>query len=68
MMVVDGVVYVACNGVLTAYEAKTLKQLGQATFWTAPQMPMGGMGPGGQMGPGGNRGQQPGGPPPAAPN
>ena len=61
MMVVDGVVYIACNGTLTAYKAKTLKLLGQATYWTPPQPP------GMPMGPGGNRGPQPAGPPPFAP-
>ena len=60
--IADGVVYVACQGTLTAYEAQTLKQLGQATFWTPPEPP-----PGGPMGPGGPQGPPPGGPPPAAP-
>ena len=59
MMIADGVVYVACNGVLTAYEAKTLKQLGQATYWQAPPPPQF-PGPGGPPPP-------PAGPPPAAP-
>jgi hypothetical protein len=32
-------VYVACDGKLTAYEAKTLKKLGEATFWKPPTPP-----------------------------
>jgi len=35
----DGVVYVACDGVLTAFEAKTLKPLGSVTYWTRPEAP-----------------------------
>jgi len=61
MVVSDGVIYVACDGTLTAYEAKTLKPLAQVTYWERPQPPDG------PMGPGGNRGGQPAGPPPAAP-
>jgi hypothetical protein len=33
----DGVVYVACDGKLTAYEAKTLKVLGEAVYWERPE-------------------------------
>lgn len=33
VVVADGVVYVACDGRLTAFDAKTLKKLGQATYW-----------------------------------
>jgi hypothetical protein len=29
----DGVVYVACEGKLIAYEGKTLQPLAQATYW-----------------------------------
>jgi hypothetical protein len=32
MMIVDGVVYVAFDGRLTAFEAKTLKKLGEAVY------------------------------------
>jgi outer membrane protein assembly factor BamB len=39
VVVADGVVYVACDGVLTAFEAKTLKPLGSATYWTRPEPP-----------------------------
>jgi len=37
VVVADGVVYVACDGKLTAYEAKTLKPLGEATYWERPE-------------------------------
>jgi hypothetical protein len=33
VVVSDGVVYVACDGKLIAYEAKTLKLLAEATYW-----------------------------------
>jgi len=36
MLVADGVVYVACDGRLMAFEAKTLKKLGEAIYWRAP--------------------------------
>jgi len=39
VVVADGVVYVACDGVLTAFEAKTLQPLGSATYWTRPEPP-----------------------------
>jgi len=39
VLVDDGVVYVACDGVLTAFEAKTLKPLGSAVYWTRPEAP-----------------------------
>jgi len=39
VLVDDGVVYVACDGVLTAFEAKTLKPLGSAVYWTRPEPP-----------------------------
>lgn len=57
VIVQDGVVYVACNGKLTAYEAKTLAVLAEVTYWTPPAMPMGMMGVQ----------ARPAGPPPAAP-
>jgi hypothetical protein len=62
MMIVDGVVYLACDGKLTAYDYKTLKVLAQVTYWEAPKFPPGM--PGMPMGPGGGGPQ---GPPPAAP-
>jgi len=37
----DGVVYVACDGKLMAFEAKTLKKLGEATYWERPARPEG---------------------------
>jgi len=36
VVVSDGVVYVACDGKLMAFEAKTLKVLGEATYWERP--------------------------------
>jgi outer membrane protein assembly factor BamB len=39
VVVGDGVVYVACDGKLTAFEAKTLKKLGEATYWERPEPP-----------------------------
>jgi outer membrane protein assembly factor BamB len=33
VVVADGVVYVACDGKLTAFEAKTLQVLGEAIYW-----------------------------------
>ena len=36
VVVSDGVVYVACDGKLMAFEAKTLKPLGEATYWERP--------------------------------
>jgi len=45
MLVSDGVLYVACDGKLFAFEAKTLKKLAEATYWTAPKRPA--QGPGG---------------------
>ena len=36
VVVSDGVVYVACDGKLTAFEAKTLKPLGEAIYWERP--------------------------------
>jgi len=61
MLVSDGVLYLACNGKLTAYDARTLKALAEVTYWQPPQPPqMPGM-------PGGPPGPPPGGPPPAAP-
>jgi hypothetical protein len=35
MVVADGVVYVACAGKLSAYEAKTLRKLGETTYLEA---------------------------------
>lgn len=74
VVVADGVVYVACDGELFAFEATTLRKLGQATYWERPRPPMGGPGgPGGGMpqgpaagAPGGNPQPGPGagGPPP----
>lgn len=37
MVAEDGVIYVACDGTLTAFEAKTLKPLGAVTYWTRPE-------------------------------
>ncbi|MBM3471860.1 MAG: hypothetical protein FJX75_01140 [Armatimonadetes bacterium] len=35
----DGVVYVAFDGKITAFEAKTLKKLAEATYWERPEPP-----------------------------
>ena len=37
MVVADGVVYVACDGKLMAFEAQTLKALGGAIYWEREQ-------------------------------
>jgi hypothetical protein len=46
----DGVVYVACDGKLIAFEAKTLRKLAEATYWERPARPEGPP-PGPQTGP-----------------
>jgi len=76
MMIVDGVLYIAYDGKVTAFEAKTLTKLAEATYWEPRPFPMGGFG--GFGGPGGPGAGVPGaeggpvGPPrgdmPAAPN
>ena len=33
MTVADGILYLACDGKLTAYDAKTLEVLGEAIYW-----------------------------------
>ena len=55
LLAADGAIYLACDGKLFAYEAKTLKKLAEATFWTAPKRPDK---PAGQQ-PGGNAGNAP---------
>ena len=35
----DGVVYVAFDGKITAFEAKTLRKLAEATYWERPEPP-----------------------------
>ncbi len=35
----DGEIYVAYEGTLTAFEAKTLEQVAQATYWERPEPP-----------------------------
>jgi len=59
MVVADGVLYIACDGKVTAFEAKTLNKLAEATYLERPAPPKPGEGPG--MGPGGQA------PPPPAP-
>jgi outer membrane protein assembly factor BamB len=39
VVVGDGVVYVACDGKLTAFDAKTLEKLAEATYWERPEPP-----------------------------
>ena len=59
MLVADGIIYVACDGTLTAFDAKTLGKIATAVYWERPRPPMG------MMGPGGPPGGFPGAPPPA---
>ena len=33
MVATEGIIYVACDGKLIAYDAKTLKPLGEAVYW-----------------------------------
>ena len=56
MVVADGVVYVAAEGKVFAFEAKSLKKLAEVSYSTRPQR-----GPGG--GPGGGQPPLPGIPP-----
>jgi hypothetical protein len=37
VVVADGVVYVACDGKLAAYEVRTLKPLAEAKYWERPE-------------------------------
>jgi hypothetical protein len=39
VLVSDGVVYVACDGKLMAFEARTLRKLSEATYWERPAPP-----------------------------
>ena len=39
VVVADGIVYVACDGTLTALDAKTLKKVGEAVYWERPEFP-----------------------------
>jgi len=39
VVVGDGVVYVACDGKLTSFDAKTLEKLAEATYWERPEPP-----------------------------
>jgi len=39
VVVEDGVVYVACDGTLKAFGAKTLEPLGEAIYWERPELP-----------------------------
>ena len=51
MLVADGIIYVACDGTLTAFDAKTLEKIASAVYWERPRPPMPMMGPGGPPGP-----------------
>ena len=64
VVVADGIVYVACDGVLTSFDAKTLEKIATAVYWKRPQPPGGMMGPGGPPGQGGPPPAGAGGPPP----
>lgn len=58
MMVVDGIVYIAFEGKLTAFDAKTLERIAEATYWERPERgPQPGGGP---VGPGFPGGAEPG--------
>lgn len=35
----EGMVYVACDGKLTAFNAKTLEKVAEATYWERPKPP-----------------------------
>ena len=61
MMIVDGVVYIAYDGTVTAFEAKTLNKLGEGTYGP----PARNRNRGGQGGRNGGGGGAPGGPGPA---
>lgn len=66
MLVVDGVLYIACDGKVFAFEAKTLKKLAEATYLEPRQR---GQGPrGGRQGQGGGNDNQAGPPPPPPAN
>ncbi len=39
MVVADGIVYVAFEGKLTAFNAKTLEKIAEATYWKPPKAP-----------------------------
>jgi len=39
MVVADGVLYVACEGQVMAFDAKTLEKLAEATYWHPPARP-----------------------------
>ena len=60
MAVADGTVYVAAEGKVFAFEAKSLKKLAEVTYSTMPQGGPGGPPPGG--GPGGGQPPLPGAP------
>jgi hypothetical protein len=36
MLVNDGIIYIAYDGKLTAFDAKTLERVGEATYWERP--------------------------------
>ncbi|MGQ9731758.1 MAG: hypothetical protein ACUVX8_10855 [Candidatus Zipacnadales bacterium] len=38
VVVADDAIYVACDGVLKAYEPKTLKPLGETIYWQRPEL------------------------------
>jgi hypothetical protein len=37
MLVAEGVLYIACDGKVTAFDAKTLKKIGDAMYWERPK-------------------------------
>ena len=65
MLVADGVLYIACDGKVTAFELKTLNKLAQATYWERPAADR--RGPGMGRGPAGAPGAAPGAAPDAPP-
>lgn len=64
MVVANGIVYVACDGTLTAFDAKTLEKIASAVYWERPQPPFPRMGPPGPPGQGGLQAPGAGGPAP----
>ncbi len=45
VVVGEGVVYVACDGRLMAFDAKTLQKVAEATYWERPELKPLGPGP-----------------------
>jgi hypothetical protein len=50
MVVAEGVLYVACEGKITAYDARSLEKIAEVTYWEPPARTQGGRGAGGAAG------------------